>query len=527
MADIKRKETAVEGLSIGMYVVDLDRSWDGTPFLLQGFIIQDEYEIASLKKLCTFVYIDHTKSTGDYFLEDENTHIGFRPESLNDNFIRTSDMDASNPPISNIQNGYTDKNAFLEILLDLKNYKANQNKTDKRNRKILFNMNGDAQSALKNTTPYEKTGNQSEKNEVKQLTGGIFEFFSRLLKRDKYNPNVDDVPLASNLDADYHDTVIYEEEYPVENEMAKVLPVYELSQIEIRKIFESITNLREIDLNTLSELIENMFESISRTPDALLWLSKLKTVDDYSYNHALEVSITMMAFSNFLALSKREVLDMGLIGILLDIGKIKLTSEVFLKEGKLTKQEYDYVKKHVDESVKIIESNPIIKPSVLQAVAQHHERADGSGYPDDLTVDQISLSGQIAGLIDTYCAITSHKTYAKALCHHQALDIIYNLRGKLFSHILVDQLVQFMGLYPVSSLVELNTGEVAVVIQQNKVRRLMPRLMLLLDNKKERYTSPIILNLLNCPLTSDGERYSIIKSLVPEDVGLNPSDFFF
>jgi hypothetical protein len=92
--------------------------------------------------------------------------------------------------------------------------------------------------------------------------------------------------------------------------------------------------------------------------------------------------------------------------------------------------------------------------------------------------------------------------------------------------VLVDQLVQFMGMYPVSSLVELNTGEVGVVIQQNQVRRLLPRLMLLLDPKKERYTSPIILNLLNSPQSPNGEPYRIVKSLAPDSYGLNPSDFY-
>ena len=159
-------------------------------------------------------------------------------------------------------------------------------------------------------------------------------------------------------------------------------------------------------------------------------------------------------------------------------------------------------------------------------VAQHHERIDGSGYPNKLQESQISLPSQIAGLIDTYCAITSHKAYAKGVFHQEALDKIHLLSGKQFSSGLVDQLVQFMGMYPVSSLVELNTGEVGVVIQQNQVRRLLPRLMLLLDNKKVRYTSPIILNLLNSPSTPSGDAYKIVKSLAPDSYGLNPSDFY-
>ena len=269
-----------------------------------------------------------------------------------------------------------------------------------------------------------------------------------------------------------------------------------------------------------------MVESIGRTPDALLWLAKLKKTDDYSYNHALNVSITLMAFGNFLALSKKQIKELGLAGLLQDVGKVKISSDILHKEGKLTREEYDYAKKHVDEGLKIIEQTKDIPVSVIFLVAQHHERVDGSGYPNQLKGNQVGLNSQISGLIDTYCAITSHKVYARGLFHQQALDEIQHLAGNQFSGELVDQLVQFMGIYPVSSLIELNTGEVAVVIQQNQVRRLLPRIMLLLDPNKLRYQAPVIINLLHTPLTPVGEPYKIIKSLAPDSYGLNPNDFY-
>ena len=269
-----------------------------------------------------------------------------------------------------------------------------------------------------------------------------------------------------------------------------------------------------------------MVDSIGRSPDALLWLAKLKKADDYSYSHALNVSITLMAFGNFLALSKTQIKEIGLAGLLQDVGKVKLSSDVLLKEGKLSHEEFEYVKKHVDESLKILESTPDIPNTVIFLVAQHHERVDGSGYPYATKGGQLGLLSQMAGLIDTYCAITSHKCYAKGVYHQEALEKIHLLSGKQFSTELVDQLVQFMGMYPVSSLVELNTGEVGVVIQQNQVRRLLPRLMLLLDPTKQRYQAPVILNLLNSPTAPNGETYAIVKSLPPDSFGLNPSDFY-
>ena len=208
------------------------------------------------------------------------------------------------------------------------------------------------------------------------------------------------------------------------------------------------------------------------------------------------------------------------------MGKVKLSADILLKSEKLTREEYDYAKKHVEESLKILANTPDISSEVVDLVAQHHERVDGSGYPRQLSEGQISIPSQAAGLIDSYCAITTHKSYAKGVFHQQALDEIHGLSGKQFSTQLVDQFVQFMGMYPVSSLVELNTGEVGVVVQQNQVRRLLPRLMLLLDPTKKRYAAPIMLNLLNSPNTPSGEVYRIAKSLAPDSYGLNPSDFF-
>lgn len=208
------------------------------------------------------------------------------------------------------------------------------------------------------------------------------------------------------------------------------------------------------------------------------------------------------------------------------MGKVKISADILLKEGKLTREEYEHAKKHVDESLKILETTPNIPNTTIFLVAQHHERIDGSGYPYQLKGNQIGLVSQIAGLIDTYCALTSHKSYAKGVFHQQALDEIHQLSGKQFSAELIDQLVQFMGMYPVSSLVELNTGEVAVVIQQNQVRRLLPRLMLLLDHAKVRYDAPVMLNLLNNPVTASGEPYKIVNSLAPDSYGLNPNDFY-
>ncbi|MEE9331889.1 MAG: HD domain-containing phosphohydrolase, partial [Methylophilaceae bacterium] len=300
----------------------------------------------------------------------------------------------------------------------------------------------------------------------------------------------------------------------------------EQSQVVTRDIFDAIANEKHVDISRVSDVLDNMVESIGRTPDALLWLAKLKKADGNAYNLALNVSVTLMAFNSFLGLSKEQIKMSGLAGLLQDIGKVKLSSDVLLKKDKLTKEEYEYTKKHVDESLKILKETPDISPEVLQVVAQHHERIDGSGYPLQLSGIQLTLLSQTAGLIDTYCAMTNHRSYADGVYHQQALDQIHALSEKQFSKEIIDQLIQFMGIYPVSSLVELNTGEVGVVIQQNQVRRLLPRVMLLLDTDKVRYKAPVVLDLINKPEAPNGELYAIIKGVPADSYGLNPSDFY-
>ncbi len=132
----------------------------------------------------------------------------------------------------------------------------------------------------------------------------------------------------------------------------------------------------------------------------------------------------------------------------------------------------------------------------------------------------------MAGLIDTYCALTSDRPYAKGLYNQLALEEIHAMRDEKFQGALIDQLVQFLGIYPVSSLVELNSGEVGVVIQQNSVRRLLPKVMVLLNPDKTKNKHPATLDLITAPLTPTGEHYKIVRGLPPESFGLDFTNFY-
>jgi len=531
MIDIKNEKVEVARLALGMYVTELDRPWIDTPFMLQGFLLDDQADIDTLMSICQFVFVDRTKSAGDQFIAPDKFNTAITREGSIAKIKNPSSI-LSDKQIYNTKSAsQINRMSFLDVLKEVKNYQPKQNLTSNNpGDSTVFNMRHGANTAIQESLPYNNPPSQpSQKSITHKLVEDLSGFIGGLFKFNKFKNTTNDSSDAKTkspvLDDGYRIT-IYEEDPPVENEIAAIAPVYEQSQIATRDIFQSVANEQHLDLTAVSEILDSMVESIGRTPDALLWLAKLKKTDDYAYNHALNVSITLMAFGNFLALSKKQIKELGLAGLLQDVGKVKISTDILLKEGKLTREEYEHAKKHVDESLKILETTPNIPNTTIFFVAQHHERIDGSGYPYQLKGNQIGLVSQIAGLIDTYCALTSHKSYAKGVFHQQALDEIHQLSGKQFSAELIDQLVQFMGMYPVSSLVELNTGEVAVVIQQNQVRRLLPRLMLLLDHAKVRYDAPVMLNLLNNPITASGEPYKIVNSLAPDSYGLNPNDFY-
>ena len=535
-SNIKKEKRNVSNLALGMFVTELDIPWLESPFLLQGFVLENLEQITTLQSICKIVWVDRSRSIGNEFVAPTKLKIGFTREGA---VIRLRDNSQSNT-VTNKQ-AHTDTTqissgvSFFDIIRELKNNPNPQllNNSSSTSTSTFHQEHSGKDLADEVSSKDEKSTHTSNvsitqhlKNDVLGLLSGLFSWTS---KKDQSNSsipfeNTTNKPLITS--SEEHRVTIFEEQPTVEEEIASIYPIFEKSQLATREIFKAIANEQNLDLTHVSEIIDSMVDSIERTPDALMWLAKLKQTDDYAFNHALNVSINLMAFASFLSLPKKQIKELGLAGLLQDIGKVKISSKVLLKPGKLSPAEFEVAKKHVDEGLSILEKTSNIPSSVIFLVAQHHERIDGSGYPYKLSGKQLGLESQIAGLIDTYCAMTSNRPYAKASPNQQTLEQLNELSGHQFSNTIIDQLVQFMGIYPVSSLVELNTGEIAVVIQQNQVRRLLPRVMILLAPDKTRNEYPATINLLHSPLTPSGEPYAIINGVSPEAYGLNPTDFY-
>jgi len=321
-------------------------------------------------------------------------------------------------------------------------------------------------------------------------------------------------------------TVVYKQVTQVEEELGIAREVYSACEQSVQASLETIRVTGDLDPKPLTNAVEHMSRSIERNPDAMMLLFKIKQKGGEELNRAVDTSIHMITFGRFLQFPAERLELLGTAGLLLDIGKVKTPDEILQKKGVLTAEEYEIIKAHVMESVELIRAAPGLPKGLEEIVLQHHEREDGSGYPRGLRGRQITIDGAIAGLVNSYAAITSRRTYAEQSSPSNALNRLYKLRGKLFHDALVEQFIQCIGIYPVGSTVELNTGEVGIVIAQNLVRRLQPRVLVVLDRSWNPIRPQLILDLIKEPKATQDEPYRIRRTLPRDKLPINLEDFF-
>ncbi len=252
----------------------------------------------------------------------------------------------------------------------------------------------------------------------------------------------------------------------------------------VRGLMGDLAARRAVDLPKLQHGVEAMVASVVRNPSAFAWLNQIKRVDDYSYHHALGCAIWAASFGRFLGLEKSELHMLALGGLLFDMGKIELPNELLVAARPLTGEERESMKRHVEAGLTMLSKTPGLSPRIIEIVATHHERHDGSGYPRGLSGGEIPIFGRIMGLIDSYDAMTSERPYASARSPHAAVQELYESRNSLFQPELVEQFIQSCGIYPTGSLVELSSGEVGVVTEIHSLKRLRPKVMLVLGADK-------------------------------------------
>ncbi|MCO6413075.1 MAG: HD-GYP domain-containing protein [Thiogranum sp.] len=320
------------------------------------------------------------------------------------------------------------------------------------------------------------------------------------------------------------------ETWPVVSRIDKEMEPARQSRSDSLDVVSSvITDLkagRKIALASVRDGVSGMIDSIIRNPAAFLWLTRLKNKDSYAYAHSVDACGLAVAFGRYLGFSRAELENLAIGTLLFDIGKLQLPESLLTKPGRLSEQEHKLILRHVEFGVDIARDIDGVNEEVLSVIAHHHERHDGSGYPRGLPGHKIPVNGRIAALVDCYDAITSDRPYSPAMSTYDAIQALYEWRDKDFQADMVEQFIQCIGLYPTGTLVEMSTGEVGIVLEQNRVRRLRPQVMLLLDKDKYVYEMNPILDLIEDPLDAQGRIIEIRQPLPAGSYGINAGDYY-
>jgi HD-GYP domain-containing protein (c-di-GMP phosphodiesterase class II) len=312
---------------------------------------------------------------------------------------------------------------------------------------------------------------------------------------------------------------------PIEAELAPAGETFTRTAEVLSDLFRDLASNNHLAIEEVDSVIQDMVESMVRNPDALMLVSRLRQDDKTVYGHGLNVAIYLVALGRHLSLPKEMLERLGTLGLLLDIGKTRLPRDLLLKEGRLTSEEFETVKNHVPICLEILKNTPSLHPDILEGVAQHHERENGSGYPAGLSDSSISLFGRMAAIADTFSAMTNPRPYTEISPAYDALKVMVSLGRDLYHAPIVEQFIHAIGIFPVGSMVELSTGEVAIVISHSKVRRLKPRVLIISNKDKTPLQSPSALDLLHPPASHEASP-SILTGLATGAYGLNPREYY-
>ncbi len=519
-----KEKIQVGQIKVGMFVSDLDRPWLDTPFLLQGFQIETGEEIAKLKHYCKYVIVDRLRSSGDEYR-------GETPDAT-----ATAARGTAEPRIQ-IYDDARQKQAQAQSSSIFGTLKTIVRETFAARPKPGGGVSTQRVLTIQTVNPPRPRAPETQvyahgitRDEALKLETDVVDLSGRPTYRPSGRfPGIVDrlkeavsPPSKPRLlsENEFHDEdeveygkPVYPDRVAFEGEVAAATKTHAHAERVVQELVADFQADRAPELGRADEAVGLMAESITRNPDALMWLTRMKSRDTYSYDHGLNVSIYLLAFGRHLGLPQDQIRLLGTAGLLQDIGKMKLPRELLEKQGKMTSSEYELTKQHVQYGLDMIKESKHTSPLIYDIVAQHHERHNGSGYPKGCKADEITMYGAMAGITDVYAAVTSTRPYGLPLAPQEALSQLFSWRGTVFSEKLVEEFIQAIGVFPVGSLVELNTGEVAAVVAQNRARRLKPRILLVLDHNKQPYASPIMLDMLYEPPTPTGEPYRIVKGL--------------
>nr|WP_320133682.1 HD-GYP domain-containing protein [uncultured Holophaga sp.] len=289
----------------------------------------------------------------------------------------------------------------------------------------------------------------------------------------------------------------------------------------IQSVLADVRLGKQIQVERMEPVVEQVTESILRNQGTLVSLCRIKEGDTYTFQHSVSVCTLLVTFCRYMGMDREQIKLAGMGGMLHDIGKMRVPDHVLNKPGKLTDDEFVTMKSHVTLGLEVLQQTPGITPTVFEVTGQHHEKFKGAGYPLGLQGDEISLIGRMSAIVDVYDAITSNRCYHRGMEPGIALSKLFEWGENHFDPTLVQHFIQALGIYPVGTLVRLDSERLAVVVQQSEGGLLYPVVRVIYDIRRSRVISPYDLDLSRPEAGGD----SITGNEAPETWKLDPFKF--
>lgn len=310
----------------------------------------------------------------------------------------------------------------------------------------------------------------------------------------------------------------------VESEIEHACTLYSQARVTVKEFMDKTANGYAIDIKAAKELVAECVASILQSPDATLWFTQLKNKDEYTSQHSLNVCALSIVLGRHINLSIKQLNDVGLCGLMHDMGKMLVPAEILNKPGKLDPEELLIMQSHTSLGYELLRSSPNMYSEAIYTAYNHHERLDGKGYPRRIMGNMISNYTRIVTIADMYDAMTSDRVYQKGRNHLEAVNILSQAKGQL-DPLLVIKFIESIGVYPPGSIVELNTGEIGIVIEVNQAAKLRPKIIILLD-KDQNKVSDKILDLNQTAVDECAPACTIRRTVNAEDYGIDKQYYY-